>query len=138
MNNFQSSAPNAIAEAKEHAGMTASIALSLKLRDLKVKITEFAKNVNKVDHSIYDAMNNTVFNMLRNVAKIKRRTHHKTTIYELDADCEFMRDLIKTAVQLQYLSPKKGLYNAIVSLTDEIGSLIGGFIKHMKTYEGKK
>ena len=138
VNNFQSSAPNAIAEAKEHAGMTASIALSLKLRDLKVKITEFAKNVNKVDHSIYDAMNNTVFNMLRNVAKIKRRTHHKTTIYELDADCEFMRDLIKTAVQLQYLSPKKGLYNAIVSLTDEIGSLIGGFIKHMKTYEGKK
>ena len=127
-----------IIEAKNHQGMTAAIALSVKIRDLKELVTEFAKNVNKIDHCIYDQMNETIFRMLKNTAKIKRHTHHKTTLYELDTDAEFFRDLIKLSVKLQYMSPKKGLYGKCVSSIDEIGCIIGGFIKRMDQFENKK
>lgn len=126
---------DSITAVKAHAGMTASIALAVKLRDMKELVTEFAKNVNKIDHCVYDQMNDTLFRMLKCVAKIKRKSHHKTTIYELDADCEFFRDLIKTSVKLQYLSPKKGLYGRLVAAIEEIGKIIGGFIKNINKYE---
>lgn len=127
-----------ITAVKTHAGMTASIALSVKLRDMKELVTEFAKNVNKIDHCVYDQMNDTLFRMLKCAAKIKRRSHHKTTFYELDTDCEFFRDLIKMAVKLQYLSPKKGLYGKLVASIDEIGKIIGGFLRNIDKYDKKK
>lgn len=121
-----------------HAGMTASIALSVKLRDMKELVTELAKNVNKIDHCIYDQMNDTLFRMIKNTAKIKRRSHHKTTLYELDVDCEFFRDLIKMAVKLQYLSPKKGLYGRLAAGIEEIGRILGGFLRNINKFEQNK
>ena len=127
--------PDAIKEAKESGSQTASIALSTKLRDLKTVVTEFAKNVNKIDRNLSDEMNLCIYRMLRGAAKIKRRTHHKSTIYDLDADAEYFRDLVKIAVKLQYLSPKKGLYNRLTSQIDEIGRIIGGFVKNLSKYK---
>ena len=71
--------PDAIKEAKESGSQTASIALSTKLRDLKTVVTEFARNVNKIDRNLSDEMNLCIYRMLRGAAKIKRRTHHKST-----------------------------------------------------------
>ena len=70
-----------------------------------------------------------MWSLLRLVIVCNKRHHKKTTLQELDAELDLMRAQIRLAKQLGWLDFKK--YEQWATLNDEIGRMIGGWIKSM-------
>jgi len=58
-----------------------------------------------------------------------KRYHKKTTLQDLDAELDLLRCQVRAAKALGYLDIRK--YEHWAKLNDEIGRMIGGWIKSM-------
>lgn len=67
--------------------------------------------------------------LMRLVVVCNKRYHKKTTLQELDAELELLRTHVRLAKELGYLDFKK--YEHWARLNDEIGRMLGGWIKSM-------
>jgi four helix bundle protein len=71
----------------------------------------------------------TMWSLLRLIVVCNKRYHKKTTMQELDAELDVLRCMVRTAKTLGYLDFKK--YEHWSKLNDEIGRMIGGWIKSL-------
>lgn len=85
-----------------------------------------------------DEVRTCMLTMLRLAIKIKKKYYKKTTLQELDEELEVLRVMLRVAVDKDYYDPniapplpfKK--YEHWSKLNDEIGRIIGGYIKSQK------
>ena len=72
----------------------------------------------------------TCWRLLRLVIVCNKRYYKKTTLQDLDAELELLRAQVRLAFELRYLPPRK--HEHWSRLNDEIGRLIGGWIKSLR------
>lgn len=80
-------------------------------------------------HVLGAEIRHTMWSLLRFVVVCNKRYHKKTTLQDLDAELDLLRCQVRTAKALGYLDFKK--YEHWAKLNDEIGRMIGGWIKSM-------
>lgn len=80
-------------------------------------------------HVLAAEMRNCMWGLLRLIIVCNKRYHKKTTLQELDAELDLLRTQVRMARALGYLDFKK--YEVWARLNDEIGRMIGGWIKSM-------
>jgi hypothetical protein len=84
----------------------------------------------KIERHVLGAeIRHTMWALLRLVVVCNKRYHKKTTLQELDAELDLLRCQVRTAKALGYLDFKK--YECWAMLNDEIGRMLGGWIKSM-------
>lgn len=81
-------------------------------------------------HVLNQEIRQTLWMLLRLVIICNKRYHKKTTLQDLDAELDLLRSQIRLAKDLQYLPFRK--YEIWSRLIDEIGRMIGGWIKSAK------
>jgi four helix bundle protein len=72
----------------------------------------------------------TMWRLLRLIITCNRRYYKKTILQELDTELDVLRSQIRLAMELKFLSFKK--YETWSRLLDEIGRMIGGWMKSIK------
>lgn len=97
-------------------------------------------------HSLCKHIRDTQYTLYKLVIECVKRYHKKTTLSELDITHETLRGLYKVYFDLGYFeyhrnkkarTPAKARqrYRAISNLIDEVGRMIGGWIKYEKERE---
>lgn len=72
----------------------------------------------------------TCWRLLRLVIICNKRYYKKTTLQDLDAELELLRAQVRLAFEMGYLPPRK--HEHWSRLNDEIGRLLGGWIRSMR------
>jgi hypothetical protein len=72
-----------------------------------------------------------LWQIVRLVIVCHKRYHKKTSLLELDVEVELLRSLVRVAKDLGYLDFKK--YEHWARLNDEIGRMLGGWVKGHET-----
>ena len=80
-------------------------------------------------HVLGAEIRHTMWALLRFVVVCNKRYHKKTTLQDLDAELDLLRCQVRAATALGYLDIRK--YEHWAKLNDEIGRMIGGWIKSM-------
>jgi hypothetical protein len=82
-------------------------------------------------HVLGAEMRATMWSLLRYVVVCNKRYYKKTTLQDLDAELDLLRSQVRLAKNLGYIDFRK--YENWARLNDEIGRLIGGWIKFAAT-----
>ena len=80
-------------------------------------------------HVLSAEIRRCLWSLMRLIVVCNKKYHKKTTLQELDAEMELLRSQVRMAKSLGYLDFKK--YEHWSRLNDEIGRMIGGWIKSM-------
>lgn len=78
-------------------------------------------------HVLAAEMRQVMWGILRLIVVCNKRYHKKTTLQELDAELDLLRSQVRISKELGYLDFKK--YEYWARLNDEIGRMVGGWIK---------
>ena len=85
-------------------------------------------------HVLAAEMRQSMLGLLRLIVVCNKRDHKKTTLQELDAELDLLRCQVRLAKDLGYLDFKK--YETWAKHNDEIGRMVGGWIKSMASPMG--
>jgi four helix bundle protein len=80
-------------------------------------------------HVLAAELRQTLWSLLRLIVVCNKRYYKKTTLQDLDAEIDLLRSQVRLAKELGYLDFRK--YEHWSKLNDEIGRMIGGWIKAM-------
>lgn len=80
-------------------------------------------------HVLSAEIRETVWGILRLVIVCNKKYYKKTTLQELDAEIDLLRSQVRMAMIFKYLDFSK--YEHWAMLNDEIGRMVGGWIKSM-------
>lgn len=80
-------------------------------------------------HVLAAEMRRTLWNLLRLIVVCNKKYFKKTTLQELDAEIDLLRSQVRLAKDLGYLDFRR--YEHWSRLNDEIGRMLGGWIKAM-------
>ena len=86
-------------------------------------------------HVLAAEMRVSMWGLLRLIVVCNKRYHKKTTLQELDAELDLLRCQVRMAKSLGYLDFKK--YEHWAMLNDEIGRMLGGWIKSINLPVGE-
>lgn len=111
-----------------------------RLRDLLILTNVYLNHAPKHEkYSLCREIRDKTYEIHNYVVEAHKRYHKKTTLTNLDIAHEQLRSLWHTFWKLGYFSAKDGIklkqrspldrYNAISVLINEIGAMIGGWIK---------
>lgn len=75
----------------------------------------------------------TLWRLLRLIVVCHKRYFKKTTLQDLDVELDLLRAQVRMAKAMGYLDFKK--YEFWAKLNDEIGRMVGGWIKAQPTHE---
>ncbi|MBI3144880.1 MAG: diversity-generating retroelement protein Avd [Pseudogulbenkiania sp.] len=78
-------------------------------------------------HVLSAEIRHTMLQVLRLIVICNKRYHKKTTLQDLDGELDLLRSQVRLAKSLGYLDFKK--YEIWARLNDEIGRMVGGWIK---------
>jgi hypothetical protein len=78
-------------------------------------------------HVLAAEVRGTLWQLLRLIVVCNKRYYKKTTLQDLDAELDLLRSQVRLAKELGYLDFRK--YEHWSKLNDEIGRMIGGWIK---------
>jgi len=78
-------------------------------------------------HVLSAEIRRCMWSILRLIIVCNKRYHKKTTLQELDSELDLLRSQVRLAMQMKYLDFRK--YEHLAKLNDEIGRMIGGWIK---------
>ena len=81
-------------------------------------------------HTLAADIKQSMYKLLYLVIVTNKKYHKKTTMQELDSELDFLRSLIRVAMQLKFLPFKK--YENWAGMLNEIGRMIGGWFKSIK------
>lgn len=87
-------------------------------------------------HVLSAEIRRTCWTLLRLVVICNKRYHKKTTMQDLDAELETLRRQVRKAMELGFLPFKQ--YEHWARLNDEIGRLIGGWIRSQRAPEQQR
>jgi hypothetical protein len=68
--------------------------------------------------------------LLELTIRCNKKYFKKTTLQDLDVELDILRSYVRLAFNLHFLPPKK--YEVWLKLNDEIGRMIGGWIRSQK------
>lgn len=77
---------------------------------------------------------NTMWRLLRYIVICNKRYYKKNTMQDLDAELDLLRAQVRAAKDLEFLPFKK--YEVWSRFLDEIGRMIGGWLKSIKNGTG--
>lgn len=80
-------------------------------------------------------MRQSMWGLLRLIVVCNKRYFKKTTLQELDAELDLLRSQVRIAKDLGYLDFKK--YEHWAMLNDEIGRMLGGWLKSITVTVGE-
>lgn len=84
----------------------------------------------KVERHVLSAeIRQTLWSILRLVIVCNKKYHKKTTLQDLDAEVDLLRSQVRMAMAFNYLDFSK--YEHWAMLNDEVGRMVGGWIKSM-------
>jgi hypothetical protein len=86
-------------------------------------------------HVLAAEMRSSMWGLLRLIVVCNKRYHKKNTMQELDAELDLLRCQVRMAKELEYLDFKK--YEHWSRLNDEIGRMIGGWLKSINATVGE-
>lgn len=66
--------------------------------------------------------------VMEKAIEASKQYHKKTTLQEMDVELEKLRHYLRLSHELGFLPPKK--YEILSRMTDEIGRMLGGWIKY--------
>ncbi|MBE3584824.1 MAG: diversity-generating retroelement protein Avd [Thermoanaerobacter sp.] len=72
----------------------------------------------------------SMYRLLALIIAANKRYHKKTTFQEMDIELDFLRSLIRLAMQLGFLPFKK--YENWAAMLNEIGRMLGGWLKSLR------
>lgn len=81
-------------------------------------------------HSLVAETKASMVSLLRLTIVCNKRYYKKTTLQDLDVELDILRSYVRLGFNLRYLPPKK--YENWARMNDEIGRMIGGWIKSQK------
>ncbi len=81
-------------------------------------------------HTLAADIKQSMFRLLSLVITTNKKYYKKTTMQELDIELDFLRALVRVAMQLQFLPFKK--YEFWANILNEIGRMIGGWLKSIR------
>lgn len=84
-------------------------------------------------HVLAAEMRSSMWGLLKLIVVCNKKYFKKTTMQELDAELDLLRCQVRIAKQLGYLDFKK--YEHWSSLNDEIGRMLGGWLKSLAAGE---
>lgn len=85
----------------------------------------------KVERHVLSAeIRQSLWTILRLVIVCNKKYYKKTTLQELDTEVDLLRAQVRMAVAFKYLDFSK--YEHWAMLNDEIGRMVGGWIKSMR------
>ena len=76
----------------------------------------------------------TMWRLLRYIVICNKRYYKKNTMQDLDAELDLLRAQVRAAKDLEFLPFKK--YEVWGRFLDEIGKMIGGWLKSVKNGSG--
>lgn len=85
-------------------------------------------------HVLGAEIRHAMWQLLRLVVVCNKRYHKKTTMQDLDAELDLLRCQIRVATSLGYLEFRR--YEHWSKLNDEIGRMIGGWMKSLDKSTG--
>ena len=92
------------------------------------------RNFPKVErHVIHQDIRVCLWQILRLVILLHKKYYKKNTLQDLDVEIDILRSRIRLAMKWGYLDFKK--YEHWAKLNDEIGRMVGGWIKKMEERE---
>ncbi len=86
-------------------------------------------------HVLSAEIRSCMWRLLRLIVVCNRRYFKKTTLQELDAELDLLRSQVRLAKELGYLPFKK--YEVWSRHLDELGRMVGGWIRSMKRVKGQ-
>lgn len=86
-------------------------------------------------HVLAAEMRTAMWALMRLIVVCNKRHHKRTTMQELDAELDLLRCQVRMAKSLGYLDFKK--YEHWSKLNDEIGRMIGGWLKSITATVGE-
>jgi len=87
-------------------------------------------------HVLAAEIRRAMWGLLRLVVVCNKRYHKKTTMQDLDAELDLLRCQIRVAANLGFLEFRR--YEHWAKLNDEIGRMIGGWIKSIDLDRGSR
>ncbi len=81
-------------------------------------------------HALAAELKASMHRILELTIACNKRYYKKTTLQDLDIELDVLRSYVRLAFNLHFLPPKK--YEVWIKLNDEIGRMIGGWIKSQK------
>lgn len=81
-------------------------------------------------HVLSQEIRQSLWRLLRLIVVCSRRYYKKTTLQDLDAELDLLRSQVRMAKTLGYLPFKK--YEVWSKMLDEIGRMVGGWIKSVR------
>ena len=81
-------------------------------------------------HSLVAETKASMLRLLKLTITCNKKYYKKTTLQELDIELDILRSYVRLGFNLRYLPPKK--YEIWARMNDEIGRMIGGWIKAQK------
>lgn len=81
-------------------------------------------------HTLAADIKQSMYRLLSLVIVANKKYYKKTSLQELDVELDFLRSMIRMAMQLQFLPFKK--YEIWAGMLNEIGRMIGGWIKSVR------
>lgn len=92
------------------------------------------RNFPKVErHVTHQDIRECLWQILRLVILLHKKYYKKNTLQDLDVEIDILRSRIRLAMKWGYLDFKK--YEHWAKLNDEIGRMVGGWIKKMEERE---
>lgn len=85
-------------------------------------------------HVLGAEIRQSMWSLLRLVIQVHKRYFKKTSLQDLDAELDVLRSQIRMAKQLGHIDFKK--YEFWSKLNDEIGKMIGGWIRNLTSQKG--
>lgn len=105
--------------------------IRLKIEGLAVYLYTALRQFPKSErHVLSQEIRQTLWSLLRLTIVCNKRYYKKTTLQDLDAELDLLRSQVRLAKDLQYLPFRK--YEILSRLIDEIGRMIGGWMKSTK------
>ncbi|NHM25476.1 MULTISPECIES: diversity-generating retroelement protein Avd [Desulfofundulus] len=72
----------------------------------------------------------SMYRLLNLIIAANKKYYKKTTFQEMDVELDYLRSLIRLAMQLGFLPFKK--YENWAAMLNEIGKMLGGWMKSMR------
>lgn len=117
---------------------TTSFILKEKIADMIAYGKPAVDNFPRRERQTADEIRATMLNMLRLAIKIEKKYYSKTDLRDLDIELDTLRHFIRFAQDKRYYTPNVApplsfkKYEVWSKMLNEIGRIIGGYMKHLK------
>lgn len=123
---------------EDYSKETTVFILKTKIEDMMKYGKKAVKKFPASERATANGINKAMVNMYRLSIQIEKKYYKKTTLQELDVELDVLRHLVRMAAEKDYYDGQQApplpfkKYEVWSGMNDEIGRIIGGYMKHCK------